>query len=252
MKGWTRTLVLAAIGAVLSGCDTPSPVVDAATQAEVKAGAPAEGESAAETETAPQVSQAQIRRFDRVRRKVGPAAGRVCTQQGDSGACAFRFRLDPRADVPAGALVTRTDDGAALVVATGTLLESTRSDDELAFVLAHMAGHHTEGHSRGSNQRAIAQTLISGAQGAVTGNIQSLVNTAIQLNSASGTRSFKPNEEIAADALATRITAEAGFDPVAGAAFFDRAPEGAELFLKIHRPDPARSATVRRVAAASQ
>ena len=97
---------------------------------------------------------------------------------------------------------------------------------------------------------AIAQTLLSGAQGAISGNVQSLVNTAIRLNSASGSRSFKPSEEIAADALATRITAEAGFDPVAGAAFFDRAPEGAKRFLEIHPPDPARTATGRRGASA--
>ena len=245
--GGKLLLALIAAGAVAAGCEALPPAQPAEEPAAEVADAPASDTEAAR---APEVAPALVRNFDRVRRGLGPTAGRICAQEGDAASCSFRFRLDPRADLPEGALVTRGDDGTAVIIATGTLLEKVQSNDELAFVLAHMAGHHIEGHRRGGNQTAIAQTLLSGAQGAASGNIQSIVNTAIRLNSAAGPRSFSLSEEIAADALATRIAAEAGFDPVAGAAFFARNPEGAEQFLKIHRPDPARMAAVRQVAGA--
>ena len=56
-------------------------------------------------------------------------------------------------------------------------------------------------------------------------------------------------QELEADALGTIIAHEAGFDPLRGAAFFERIPDPGNQFLGTHPPNAARIETVRRVAA---
>lgn len=253
MKG--RSGIILGLCVLLVACDetaTGRTAPDAIVSGGDGAGAPATGGGIATAAATPEaeVPAAQIRDFERVRRRIAPATARVCAQQGGARSCTFRFRLDPRSDIAAGALVTQTKDGAALIVATGALLQETRNADELAFVLSHMAGHHIEGHKRGGDELAIAQALLSGAQGAISGNVRSLVNSAIRINSASEALKFSRGEEIAADALATRIVSLAGYDPLKGVAFFDRAPAPARAFLGIHRPDAGRVDAVRRVSGA--
>lgn len=187
--------------------------------------------------------------FAQVSRRITPAAAKICAQQGARTSCRFQVELDDRAELPPGALVAESNRG-ALIVVSAAMLEQTRNADEMAFLIAHMAGHHIEGHREGDNHMAIAQAVISGAQGMLAGSVASVVNTAIRLNEAGKIRGFDSNEEIEADVLATRILIAAGYNPVRGAAIFQRSPKAMDGFLALHPPSSARRATVKQVAAA--
>lgn len=71
-----------------------------------------------------------------------------------------------------------------------------------------------------------------------------------ELGAAVGARAYSKEFELEADALGARIAALAGYDPVKGAAYFQRIPDPGNEFLGTHPPNAARIAVVKAVAAA--
>ena len=59
------------------------------------------------------------------------------------------------------AFQTVTSDG-PLIVITGPLLQGTRNDDEVAFVMSHEAGHHIASHLEKRAGQQLAGALILG------------------------------------------------------------------------------------------
>ena len=151
--------------------------------------------------------------------------------------------------------------GGYIGVHTG-LLDATRSEDELAGVLAHEVAHVTQRHiaraiHANSRQSIVSTAIMLGAilAGAASGNsdvaqagIAVGQGTAIQ-----GQIDFTRANEYEADRVGIAALADAGFDPYGMASFFDvmsrqnsRSPdERAPQFLMTHPVTTARIAEAR-------
>lgn len=151
--------------------------------------------------------------------------------------------------------------GGYIGVHTG-LLEATRSEDELAGVLAHEVAHVTQRHiaravHASSRQSILSTAIMLGAilAGAVGGDADVMqAGMAVAQGSAAQQQiNFTRSNEHEADRVGISALADAGFDPYGMASFFDvmsrqnsRAPdERAPEFLMTHPVTAARIAEAR-------
>ena len=151
--------------------------------------------------------------------------------------------------------------GGYIGVHTG-LIEATRSEDELAGVLAHEVAHVTQRHIaraiHASSRQSILSTaimlgaMIAGVAGAGSDVMQAGMAVA-QGTAAQQQINFTRSNEHEADRVGIAALADAGFDPYGMASFFDvmarqntRAPdERAPEFLRTHPVTSARIAEAR-------
>ncbi len=238
----------------LAACGSPEPLVippPAGTAPPTPIAAPSAPEGAARTP----------RNFARVAARVEPVAENLCREQArgaPAGYCDFviLFEDDPRA--PANAFQTRGPDGRPLLVVTAALLEEMRSDDEIAFVLAHESAHHIAEHlSRQQQSRMLGALVMGGivaASGVSTGDPvrdDAMLRRAMEAGAFVGGRAYSQDYEFEADYLGAFIAARAGYDPERGAAIFGRpalASGGGPAILVTH---PASAERRARVAAAA-
>lgn len=148
------------------------------------------------------------------------------------------------------------------VYVTRQLLALMNSEDELAFVLGHEAGHVAARHSRGRQNTGLLTQILAGLAGAVTGS-----NVASQLVGAAGQQyllSYSRNQELESDRLGISYMAANGYNPYAGAEiletlgaysdnlrrFSGRTDEqrSAPSWNSTHPATPQRVAQVRRLA----
>lgn len=185
--------------------------------------------------------------FDTVVRRVEPVAERFCRARAPGLNCDFQIIIDRDAGNVVNAFQTLGPNGVPIIGFTPGLIAEARTQDELAFVMAHEAAHHIEGHIGQTQQNAalggLLATTLAGALGA------SDVGLAGRIGSTVAARSYSKEFELEADALGTVITDAAGYDPVKGAEFFNRIPDPGDRFLGTHPPNADRIRTVRRVAA---
>lgn len=228
-------LCLTAVCLALAGCATapvPQPRPDAAPP------------------TAAEQSVAQAARsFVEVVRTVEPVAEQECRERTQGVNCDFNIVVDDRPGQPANAFQTLDRQGRPIVAFTLALIADARNPDELAFVLGHEAAHHIEGHIDRQQQNAVAGAVIFAGLAALSGGGSDAVRRAQQVGAEVGARTYSKEFELEADALGTIIAARAGYDPLRGAAFFNRIPDPGDKFLGTHPPNAERIATVRRVAA---
>ncbi len=204
----------------------------------------------------PRVTARQaVDNFSAVVAQVEPVAEQQCRARTQNTNCDFLIQVDTRTDQPVNAFQTVTEDGQPLIVFTVALIADARNRDELAFVLGHEAAHHIAGHLTQMQQDAalgalagsvLASVLTGGASEAVR---QTAIDQAAQAGAFVGARTYSKANELEADALGTVIAARAGFDPVRGAAFFNRLPDPGDQFLGSHPPNADRIRVVREVAA---
>ena len=174
-----------------------------------------------------------------VAQRIEPVAENICRQEtGRSGDfCDFRFQI-AKGDQP-NAFQTFAD-GHPIIVFNEAMLRTVRNDDEVAFIMAHEAGHHIAGHLQRRQQQVglggIAGALIVGTLG---GDAQAGANLGQQV----GARAYSQSFELEADVLGTYIADFAGYDPVEGAASFARFA-GSSSLLATHPPGSQRYATV--------
>ncbi len=142
------------------------------------------------------------------------------------------------------------------------LLEATRSEDELAGVLAHEVAHVTQRHiaravhanSRQSilNTAIMLGAIIAGVAGGASGDAISAAVAVAQGTAAQQQINFTRGNEYEADRVGITALAEAGFDPQGMGSFFEvisrgggapeyRVPE----FLRTHPVTSARIAEAR-------
>ncbi len=151
--------------------------------------------------------------------------------------------------------------GGYIGIHTG-LLEATRSEDELAGVLAHEVAHVTQRHIaralHASSRQSILSTammlgaILAGVAGGDSDVLQAGVAVA-QGTAAQQRINFTRSNEYEADRVGIAALADAGFDPYGMASFFDvmarqnsRAPdERAPEFLRTHPVTTARIAEAR-------
>ena len=202
--------------------------------------------------TAPaQLSQRQaIENFNIAVARIEPVAEQMCRQRNPSQNCDFQIVVDDRPNQPVNAYQTLDRNGRPIIAFTVPLIADARNRDEIAFVMAHEAAHHIEGHiARQQTNAVVGAVLIGGLAGVFGATDQSTIDAATRIGANVGARSYSKDFELEADALGTRIAAAAGFDPLNGAQFFFRIPDPGDRFLGTHPANADRLRTVQRVAA---
>ncbi len=187
------------------------------------------------------------RNFLQVVRTVEPVAERECRARAPRANCDFRIVVDDRSNQPPNAFQTLDHSGRPVIAFTLSLIAEARNQDELAFILGHEAAHHISGHLERKQQSAVFGALILGGLASAAG-IQD-IRTAQDVGATLGARSYSKEFELEADALGTVVAYRAGYDPLRGAAFFDRLPDPGNRFLGTHPPNSDRKATVQRTLA---
>ncbi len=107
------------------------------------------------------------------------------------------------------------------VYVTQSLMELTRSDDELASVLAHEVGHIVAKHTVKRIQAAVglqALQILAVGSGAVDGRTRQGMDLAF----ASLLLEYSQADELEADRLSAKYLKEAGFNPSAAITFMER------------------------------
>ena len=242
--------------AFLSACGTAYQMPEVAEAEMSRANSVIARESATPTQQIP--IMAGIERFDRVAKRIEPQAEAMCRQETPDRDCDLTIRvdLDPRA--PANAFQTVNSDG-PLIIITGSLLQDTKDDDEVAFVMGHEAGHHIAKHHEKHQQQQMAGALILGIAAAYAGagnpnqyQAQRDVQNAIDAGSAIGAMAYSQTYELEADMLGAYIAEAAGYDAEKGSLLFARRAggnvagrQGAMSLWSTHPRSPQRIATVR-------
>lgn len=195
--------------------------------------------------------QAQARSFIATVHAVEPVAESMCRARAPQAICDFRILVDDRPGMPSNAFQTVDEEGRPVIAFTLALIAEVGNADELAFVMSHEAAHHILGHLDRQTQNAAVGAAALGRLAAVLGTTDATaLRQAEELGAAVGARTYSRAFELEADALGTAIALRAGFDPLAGAAFFDRIPDPGNRFLGTHPPNAARIAVVRQTLAA--
>lgn len=189
-----------------------------------------------------------VRNFIAAVTAIEPVAEALCRERAPQFNCDFRIVVDDAVNAPPNAFQTVDEQGRPIIAFTIPLIAATRNRDELAFILAHEAAHHIEGHLFEQRRNAtIGATIFGGLASLVSDD--ATTRSAQELGAALGARTYSKEFELEADALGTLITARAGFDPLRGAAFFQRIPDPGDQFLGTHPANADRIRTVQRVAA---
>ncbi len=105
------------------------------------------------------------------------------------------------------------------VYVTRQLLALMNSEDELAFVLGHEAGHIAANHSGERQQGSILTSILTGLAGIVTGS--QIATQLTSLFAQSQLASFSRNQELESDRLGLRYMAATGYNPLESAEILD-------------------------------
>lgn len=230
MKSGVALAIVAAMA--VQGCVSVTPVEPQAPPVPVTPAAPVLSvETAAEN-------------FVAVVAQVEPVAEDYCRRMSRVSNCDFRIVIDDRPGQPANAFQTVDNAGRPMLAFTVALIRDARNRDELAFVMGHEAAHHIAGHIPRQQNTALAGAMLAGVLAQVTGADQDVVNSAQDLGATVGARRFSKDYELEADSLGAEIAYVAGFDPMVGAAFFDRIPDPGDRFLGTHPANADRKRTV--------
>lgn len=195
------------------------------------------------------VSNTGVRTFQAVVARVEPVAESLCRAQTSNVNCDFNIIVDTNPRLQPNAFQTLDGRGRPVLGFTLTLIREMRNADEIAFALSHEAAHHIEGHIASAQTSAMTGALIGTVLGSLAGLDATGVEQAQRVGGTVGARRFSKQFELEADALGARIAARAGYDPVRGVAYFQRAPDPGDRFLGTHPPNADRINVVRRVAA---
>lgn len=202
------------------------------------------------TAAPPLSSRATLQNFTAVVATVEPVAEAICRQRAPELNCDFRIVVDDRPELGSNAYQTQDRAGRPVIAFTPALILETRNRDELAFVMAHEAAHHIRGHlARQQRNATVGALVFGGLAGALGVSDDAAIQSAQQVGASVAARSYSKEFELEADALGTRITAAAGYDPLKGADFFFRIPDPGDRFLGTHPANADRLRTVQRVAA---
>ena len=203
---------------------------------------------AAGCDVAPPPSDAELearRTFGAVVAAVEPVAEEICQSQTSGVNCDFLIQVDPNPRDEPNAFQSVDRNGRPVILFTVALIDSTRSADELAFVLSHETAHHILGHLDRQARNAAVGAEIFGDLATKDGASPAGVVRARRIGAAVGARSYSKDFELEADQMGTVIAYGAGFDPLRGAEYFTRLPDPGDRFLGSHPPNAERIRVVR-------
>ena len=179
-------------------------------------------------------------------KRIEAVAEEFCKQSRQQLNCDFDVLVDAREPETVNAFQTLRENGRPLIVFTQALIDKTKNEDELAFVLGHEMAHHLEGHIHRQYQSARAGAILLGGITAISGASPNTVESAQRIGAGIGSRTYSKDFELEADRLGALISITAGYDPVRGSAFFLRLPDPGNRFLGSHPPNADRIENVRR------
>nr|WP_170415789.1 M48 family metalloprotease [Ruegeria atlantica] len=212
---------------VLSGCISTTTAPSAPIPQPVGAGTPVSAQQAKA-------------RFRQVVARIEPVAERECSRRTQGVNCDFLIRIDPNKNAPSNAYQSLDKTGRPVLTMTQALIRDVNNSDELAFVLAHEAAHHVQGHLARQAQNAAAGAVLLGGLATLAGTGLNEIATAQDIGAFVGGRSYSKNFELEADKLGTIIAYNAGYDPLKGALYFARIPDPGDRFLGTHPPNSQR------------
>lgn len=198
--------------------------------------------------TPPSVSADQkARNFVSVVQQMEPAIEQQCLARRRTPVrCDFQFVVDDRPGLEPNAFQTVDAAGRPIIGFTISLINETHNSDEIAFVVGHEASHHILGHLDAKASSARTGAIIFGTIAAAAGIDATAVQGAQSMGAQLGSRYFSKDWELQADYLGAIIAAQAGYDPMRGAAFFDRLPDPGDRVMGSHPSRNARKAQVAR------
>ena len=209
--------------------------------------APSSGSSSATQVTQARTGGPQsLADFRAVVARVEPVAERACRDIRPRLNCDFRIFVDDRDGLPPNAYQTLDKNGRPLIGFTPALFLEMQNRDELAFALAHEAAHHIEGHIPQTQNSAAAGAILGTLIGSLAGLDAAGVETAQNIGGTIGARRYSKGFELEADSLGARIAQSAGYNPLRGVLYFQRASDPGDRFLGTHPPNADRIDTVRR------
>ena len=170
--------------------------------------------------------------FARVVAKIKPVAERECARRTSGMRCDFRIILDARSGRGANAHQSLDRDGRPVIRVTRALVQKLSNTDELAFIIAHEAGHHIGAHIARSRQIPALEFM----------QYASLNMPEEKSGSAAQRRMF----ELEADAFGAIIARRAGFNAMRGAHCLARMHPPAKHAHATHPPLEDRMSMVRR------
>ncbi len=226
-----RFVILTLVLAVLGGCSVPVPplqTADAPNTGSVGGSVPG---------LSPREAQAA---FSTVKARVEPVAEQTCRTQTRGMNCDFAIVIDPDPQAPPNAYQSLSRSGRPVITFTRSMLGQIANQDELAFVMAHEAAHHIEGHLARQQQNAVAGSVLLAGLASLAGGSAAEISNAQDLGAIVGARSYSKEFELEADRLGTLITHKAGYRPSVGVKFFDRLPDPGDRFLGTHPANPDR------------
>ena len=200
--------------------------------------------------SAPRLGPEQVlENFREVIARGEPVAEQLCREQTPDQRCDFAIYVDraPRSGV--NAFHTIDDAGRPAIIFTVALIAVAANVDELAYVMGHEAGHHIGRHLPQARASAHLGAEVFAQIARAGGVSERAVGEAAQIGAVVAARQFTRQAELEADAIGTIIALRAGYDPLRGAAFFERLPDPARSFLATHPPNALRMETVRRTLA---
>lgn len=234
MQGFARLAGVVVTATLLQGCVEPMAMPAPQTPLPV----------AASGEVLPVEVAAE--NFVTVVAQVEPVAEQYCREVRRAANCDFQIVIDDRPGQPPNAFQTLDANGRPILAFTVPLIRDARNRDELAFVLGHEAAHHIAGHLPRTQNTAMAGAVLAGILAQVSGAGEQAISAAQDIGATVGARQYSKEFELEADSLGAEITYMAGYDPMRGAAFFDRLPDPGDQFLGTH---PANADRKRVVAA---
>lgn len=182
--------------------------------------------------------------FLTVVKRVEPVAEAYCRAQATTQNCDLQIVIDDRPGQSANAFQTLDNAGRPIIAFNLALIADARTPDEIAFILGHEAGHHIAGHIPRQKQTAQTGAILAGIVAAAAGAGQAQAEQLQQLGAGLAAQHYSKEYELQADAIGTEIAYDAGYDPILGAAFFDRLPDPGDEFLGSHPGNAQRKAVV--------
>lgn len=227
-----RIVLLTVILGALGACSVSVPSL------ETRPAPPAVGAAAGgATGLSPQQADAA---FAAVKSRVEPVAEDTCRRQTRGMNCNFAIGIDPDPKAPPNAYQSLSRNGQPVITFTRSMLGQIANQDELAFVMAHEAAHHIEGHLARQQQNAVAGSVLLAGLASLAGASAADISNAQDLGAIVGARSYSKEFELEADRLGTLITHKAGYRPSVGVRFFERLPDPGDRFLGTHPANPDR------------
>lgn len=167
--------------------------------------------AAAQTQSAAQEHQALLQEFGgemggQLGAMVDTIGGRISAQAGANA------RINPDFTLLNSPVANAFATGNRRVYITRQLLALMNSEDELAFVLGHEAGHLFANHSRDRQRGSLLGQILTGLAGVVTGS--NLATQAVGLLANTQLASFSRSQEYESDQLGVRFMAASGYDPL--------------------------------------